>query len=223
MMPRERVLVFGRLPEPGKTKTRLAPALGDEGAATLYAAFLDDAVAGLAAGTDRELWVPSRPGADRLATRYPSVSLRFQRRGDLGEKLADAFERTFEDAVDYAVIVGSDHPTLPRDHVPRALRALRGAHLALGPTRDGGYYAIGLRRYAWPSAAGLFDGAPWSRPELLEWTRARAVELDLCHVELPAWYDVDRPEDLIVMERDLDPDSATGRVWEKLGPELAVE
>ncbi len=208
--PRERVLIFGRLPETGTTKTRLAPALGEAGAAALYRAFLDDTIAASPSDVSLELWVPDRPEAvEKLSMRYPDVQVRLQSEGSLGEKLADAFERTFSDGVDYVVIVGSDHPTLPTDRVPRALRALRGAHLVLGPTTDGGYYAIGLRRYAWPGAAGLFEDAPWSTPELIEWTRTRADQLDLCHVELPVWYDVDRPEDLERMRADLRPDSAT--------------
>jgi len=214
---RERVLVFGRLPEPGTTKTRLAPALGERGAAELYRAFLDDAIALSSTDASHELWVPDRPDAvATLSARYPHVRVRLQTDGDLGEKLIDAFERTFKDGVDYAVVLGSDHPTLPTDRMPRALRALRAAHLVLGPTRDGGYYAVGLRRYAWPGAAGLFEGAPWSSPDLMDWTRARAQALDLCHVELPDWYDVDRPPDLQQMADDLRPGSATATAWEAL-------
>lgn len=212
--PRERLLVFGRLPEPGHAKTRLAPLIGEEAAAGLYAAFLDDAVALGTGLASRELWVPDRPGArNELEHRYPDVRVRLQPPGDLGIRLETAFADAFREGIDYAVALGTDHPTLPADYLRRAFRALRGAHLVLGPTRDGGYYAIGLRRHAWPGAAELFRGAPWSEPDLLAWTRSRAAELDLCHVELPAWYDVDRPEDLERMETDLEEGAATTRAW----------
>ncbi|MDH3732833.1 MAG: TIGR04282 family arsenosugar biosynthesis glycosyltransferase [Gemmatimonadota bacterium] len=224
MKPHERLIYFGRLPEPGLTKTRLQPRVGPEGAARLYQSFLDDLVARDVGVSDRELWVPDRPGArSTLGSRYPDLGVRLQPGGDLGARLAAAFSAAFDDGVDYAVIVGSDHPTLPADYLRRAFRALRGAHLVLGPTGDGGYYAVGLRRYCWPRARGLFAEAPWSEPRLLEWTRERAVELDLCHVELPAWYDVDTPEDLSLLRNDVQAGSATARTLVEIIPEDDTE
>ena len=210
-------MLFGRLPEAGRTKTRLEPALGSEGAARLYRAFLDDCIARSPDNVELELWVPARPGArETLSESYPEVRVRLQPEGDLGERLRFAFDSAFEEGVDYATVAGTDHPTLPRDYIMRAFRALRSAHLVVGPADDGGYCAIGLRRYCWPAAEGLFEGAPWSRPDLLGWTRRRARELDLCHVELPDWYDVDGPEDLDRLRRDVDPGSRTAEVLAEL-------
>lgn len=215
-VPRRTLVVFGRLPEAGLSKTRLVPALGDEGAAELYRAFLDDTIASATAIAPTELWVPPRPGArERLARRY-GVTVREQRGRDLGGRLADAFERSFAGGSDYVAVLGSDHPTLPAEYIERLFRALVGAHLAVGPTHDGGYYAIALRRYCWPRARGLFAGAPWSTDRLLEWTRARAESLDLCHVELPLWYDVDEPADLERLREDAKPDSRTARALASL-------
>ncbi|MFV1986163.1 MAG: TIGR04282 family arsenosugar biosynthesis glycosyltransferase [Gemmatimonadota bacterium] len=212
MIPRQRLVLFGRLPEPGRTKTRLAPVLGMAGAATLYEAFLDDLVALDVGTSQRELWVPARPDAiRRLGLRYPGLRIRLQPEGDLGARLRAAFEAAFADGMDHAVIVGSDHPTLPEEFVRRAFRTLGDAGLVIGPTGDGGYYAIGLRKYCWPDAAGLFDDAPWSTPDLYAWTRKRAGELGLHHVELSAWYDVDTPSDLDRLRRDVVPGSATAR------------
>lgn len=177
-------------------------------------------------GARPELWVDPRPGAlGTLSDRYPGLPVRLQGEGDLGARLSDAFERSFAERADHVVVVGSDHPTLPPPYLERAFRALRGAHLVLGPTADGGYYALGLRRYAWPAAAGLFEGIPWSTSAVLEETRGRAAALDLCHVELPSWYDVDEPDDLWRLRRDAPPESATARTLAELtaptGPEAA--
>ena len=222
MTGRERVILFGRLPRPGEVKTRLIPAIGARGAARLYQAFLDDAVASASSAGDLELWVPDAPGAvEQLSARYPGAAIRLQPEGDLGDRLRAAFGAAFAEGVDHAVVLGSDHPTLPPGHVERALRALRGAHLVLGPAEDGGYYAIGLRRYCWPAAAGLFEGAPWSTPDLLEWTRRRAADLALCHVELPVWYDVDGPDDLERLHGDVRAGSATGRALAALNLDMA--
>lgn len=164
-----------------------------------------------------ELWVPERPGAlEHLGARYPAARVRLQPGGSLGDRLAMAFAGAFGDGADRAVAVGSDHPTLPAGFVEDAFDALGATPLVVGPTCDGGYYAIGAQRSVWPSARGLFADAPWSRPELLAWTRARIASLRLDYTELPEWYDVDRPEDLPRMARDLTDESATARAWARL-------
>lgn len=212
-----RLLVFGRLPEPGIAKTRLAPFLSDEAASDLYQSFLDDALRVGDGICELELWVPERPGAfTQLSLRYPSVTVRLQPEGSLGDKLMAAFEASFSEGIDCVLAVGSDHPTLPAEYLKQGFCALRLASAVLGPTDDGGYYAVGLKRQAWPKASGLFLSAPWSTPTLLQWTRECAIKLGLLYKELPTWYDVDRPEDLWRMEDDLDIDSATGRVWESI-------
>lgn len=208
-----RLVVFGKLPEPGRTKTRLSPVLGPHGAAELYHAFLDDTMdlAARVRADERELWIPRRPGAESLAARYPWARLRWQGPGDLGERLRRAFGAAFQEGADYVLALGSDHPTLPADYLERGFSALKGAHLVLGPSVDGGYYAVALRRYAWPRAAGLFRDIPWSTPRVLERTRERARADGLCHVELPTWYDVDEPAALRLLRRDVTPESRTSQ------------
>lgn len=212
-----RLLVFGRLPEPGYVKTRLQPRLTGEECAALYEAFLDDVMRLAPDGVGVELWVPERPGAlERLGARYPAARIRLQPGGSLGDRLATAFACAFSEGADRAVAVGSDHPTLPAGFVEGAFDGLGASPLVLGPTRDGGYYAIGARRLVWPAARGLFADAPWSSSGLLAWTRARMASLRLDYTELPEWYDVDRPEDLPRMVRDLTDESATARAWARL-------
>lgn len=230
--PVRRLLVFGKLPEPGRTKTRLAPSLGAAGAADLYGAFLQDtlALARAVPGAEVELWIapPPRAGkastAPREATVAPPAALagtgvpvRRQVGADLGARLAAAFATSFAEGADHVLIVGSDHPTLPGAYLSRGFRALRSAQLVIGPTSDGGYYAVGLKRLAWPGAAALFRDIPWSTPEVLRLTRRRAESLDLCRAELPIWYDVDEPADLELLGRDVAPGTATRKVLERLG------
>jgi rSAM/selenodomain-associated transferase 1 len=207
-------VIFAKLPRPGHAKTRLAPQLGPRGAADLYQAFLDDTmrVAGQIEEAVCELWVVRQPKAvQTLAARYPGVPVHLQSDGDLGDRLEKAFDSRFEEGADSVMIIGSDHPTLPPAHLRRGFDALEESDLVLGPTSDGGYYAIGLPRQAWPRAAALFGAIPWSTPDVLAETRRRAEEQKLRRVELPEWYDVDEPQQLARLMRDADPSSATGR------------
>lgn len=218
-MPQRRLILFAKVPEPGRAKTRLAPGLGEEGAARLYQAFLDDAIAlcGRVEGASLELWASGGAGVrEYFAGRYPELPVRLQSGRDLGERLSGAFESSFAAGADHVVIAGSDHPTLPSSYLDRAFSALVDAQLVIGPSADGGYYAIGLARHAWPEAASLFVGVPWSTPAVLETTRRTARRLGIGHVELPEWYDVDDPSGLRRLRREADPASHTGRMLARL-------
>lgn len=205
----------------------MAPLLGEEGAAELYRAFLDDTVGVVRRVPvgEREIWVPrdGRRGRDArarwMARRYPDLGLRWQEGASLGERLAHAFETAFGEGVERAAIVGSDHPTLPARHLERAFRRLRRTPVVLGPTRDGGYYTVALRRDVWPRSASLFEGVPWSTAELLEVTLRRVRELGLEVELLPEWYDVDEPRDLERLRRDVAAGSRTARALARLAPE----
>ena len=61
--------------------------------------------------------------------------------------------------------------------------------MVLGPSDDGGYYLIGVRRL-YPE---LFDDMPWSTPQVYDETLKRTAESGLRVASLPAWYDVDTP------------------------------
>lgn len=218
-VPQRRLILFAKVPEPGRAKTRLAPGLGEEGAARLYQAFLDDAIAlcGRVEGASLELWASGDAGVrEYFAGRYPDLLVRLQSGRGLGERLSGAFESSFAAGADHVVITGSDHPTLPSSYLDRAFSALIDVQLVIGPSADGGYYAIGLARHAWPEAASLFIGVPWSTPAVLETTRRTARRLGLGHVELPEWYDVDDPSVLRRLRREADPASHTGRMLARL-------
>lgn len=216
---RRLLMLFGKLPVPGEAKTRLSPRLGAEGAAELYRAFLDDTVR-LARGlhdVELELWVPAAPGAEPyFRRRYPDLALRWQAKGDLGVRLTAAFEAAFRRGAGAAVALGSDHPTLPGAYLESAFERLERQELVLGPSEDGGYYAVGLRRPAWPRAARLFEGIPWSTDQVLSRTRTRAEELELHAAALPAWYDVDEPEHLKRLSSDVVEGSRTAGALERL-------
>jgi hypothetical protein len=70
--------------------------------------------------------------------------------------------------------------------------AAPGDRIVLGPSTDGGYYLIGMKR----PHPGLFEDIRWSTDQVLSQTLARAADLGLPVVSLPAWYDVDDAETL---------------------------
>ncbi len=189
-MSRPALIVFAKVPQPGRVKTRLTPPLTPAEAAALYDAFLRDALdryAGLGAapgGPAVRLYLAGDGGED-LAR--PGVSVHRQRGAGLGERMLRAFVETFAAGHDRAVVVGTDHPTLPLDFFGLAFDTLDDPLTAvLGPSDDGGYYLLGLNDIV----PDLFDMA-YSHPDVFQDTLDRAMEVDLTPVVLPAHYDVD--------------------------------
>jgi rSAM/selenodomain-associated transferase 1 len=203
------LVVFARDPVPGRVKTRLAPVLGDGGAAALHAAFVRDLCERLVGAGPWEVTVAADPGPDtpffkELAAALP-VAVTAQGDGDLGARMARGLRHALEAGADAALLIGTDLPTLPVGHLRAALEALGGAPLVLGPSVDGGYYLVGARRDAlddWDRITeGLFTGIPWGADTVLLDTlgRANGVPVTLG----PAWYDVDDPPDLERLRRHL--------------------
>ncbi len=190
-----RLLVFAREPVPGRVKSRLVPALGEEAVAVLYRKMLEgvlETVAGLA-GAQGELWCDAAereaPVCMELAARF-GLGLWRQSGADLGERMFRALASGAGDGP--AVLIGSDCPGYDAGYLSDAFDTLREVDVVLGPALDGGYVLIGLNH----PAVRLFQGVSWGGPRVLEQTRERLRELGLCWHELPALRDLDRPEDL---------------------------
>ncbi len=113
-----------------------------------------------------------------------------QSEGDLGTRMLAALGRALASGRPKVLILGSDSPQLPADHI-RALLASR-ADVAIGPTDDGGYYAIACSRIS----ARMFEGVRWSTEHAYSDTVAAAERSGLTCECGPPWFDVDRPEDL---------------------------
>jgi hypothetical protein len=226
MEPLPSLVLFARTPAPGRVKTRLVPPLSQEDALRLYLAFLEDAAAISAAPGRWSSVLEAEPDPDdpALAALFPPPwRRRKQAPGDLGERLTEAFEREFSAGAPAAVALGSDHPAMAKRLLEEAFSRLElGGKAVIIPAEDGGYCAIGLA--AGVPVREVFLEIPWSTPFVLSATRMRLAALGLEEAVLEPTYDVDRPEDLDRLRRDLarrDPEGrdyprATGRLLESL-------
>lgn len=191
MTDRPALIVFAKVPEAGRVKTRLCPPLSHAQAAALYDAFLRDALdryAALAAGGGPAVRL-YLAGLDRAPDGLvpPCVSVHRQQGAGLGERMLRAFVETFAAGHDRAVVVGTDHPTLPTAYFGMAFETLTDPLTAvLGPSDDGGYYLLGLNEVV----SDVFD-MDYSHPDVFEDTLERVMEADLTPVVLPPHYDVD--------------------------------
>ncbi len=197
------LIIFTRLPCPGRNKTRLIPALGEEGAAMFHDRLARHAF-GLARSfcinqTNLKLIVRIEGGSPEEGRDWlGECEIREQGPGDLGERLDRAVSEAFQQGARQVVVIGTDCPELNQRILSDAFEALLEYPQVFGPACDGGYYLVGL---AAPCPL-VFQGIEWGGPEVLRQSLAAAPDAYLLEI-LP---DVDVPEDLpaamIALEKD---------------------
>lgn len=198
---RRALILFTRVPEPGKTKTRLMPVYSPEQCAEIHTEFLRH-IAKEAGDVYADLRVYATPSVGDPAFRalFPKNTEFFLQEGeDLGVRMERALTETLEAGYDSAVLFGTDLPELTAEDFRGAFRILEQRDAVIGPTGDGGYWLIGLNA---PSHAP-FEPKEYGTGTVLEHTMSgmRAAGLSVGMVR--TLDDVDTPEDLdAYRERD---------------------
>jgi len=192
------LMQFAKWPEAGRVKTRLIPALGVDGALrahlTLTLAVLENLHR---SGLTVQFWwdreVESAP-VDAVevvrAIEHRGLGQRIQQGANLGSRMLNALENGLQSHA-YALIVGSDCPSVEPGYVHQAVSGLEHYDVVLGPSDDGGYVLIGARRIV----PGMLDGIEWGTEGVLEQTCIRLEKLGLSVGLLEPRWDVDEPED----------------------------
>ena len=187
--------VMTKVPRAGRVKTRLTPPLTPEEAAALNTCFLRDTAAAieLAAGEGiaRGIGVYTPIGEESAyGGILPGSFELIPQRGDaFGERLTNAAEDLFAVGFDSVCLIDSDSPTVPQRAYSEAARLLSqsGDRIVFGPSADGGYYLIGMKKLQ----HRLFEDIDWSTERVADQTIERASELGVTVELLPTWYDVD--------------------------------
>ena len=198
--PSKRLLVFARLPELGKVKTRLAAEIGAERALEVYESLLREVIAAVGTSTpDLEIEVmwPPTPTATGASLRraFGPHALAVQTGTSLGDRLSMALsERFFFHRTETIVVIGVDDPSLTRELIDRAFALLESCEYVLGPATDGGYYLIGCRALAYDST--VFQDVEWGTPAVLATTLSRIAALGRTVALLPEHFDIDTAADL---------------------------
>ncbi len=188
-MKKEVVLVFQKNEVLGKVKTRLASGMGELRALEIYRHLVQSTYSVLE-DVSAPVWTYY---SDFIPEKVnPLIEKSFVQEGqDLGERMANAFARSFESGMEKVVLIGTDCPTLQSQHLSKAFEALTHSDLVLGPAIDGGYYLIGMKC----RADYLFEGIAWSTAEVLSQTLAVASANGLDFTLLDELSDIDTQED----------------------------
>ena len=189
------LIIFAKAPLAGFAKTRLIPALGEQGAARLAKLLLEHAISEALSSHINSIELCLTPTLDSACWHHvnlpESVSLSEQGDGDLGQRMARASKRAIENHT-HVLLMGTDCPALDRQYLNLAAEELSCHDACLAPVSDGGYALMGLSAFH----ASLFEDIPWSTDKVCELTLERFRILDWQVAHLKQLHDIDEAEDL---------------------------
>jgi uncharacterized protein len=193
--------IFAREPIAGKTKTRLIPLLGAEGAAQFHQRCIQAAVgtAQRAALGEVHLFVTPALQADSFFyTLSPNIKCMVQSGENLGARMHNAFVCALQNS-QRMIIVGTDCPALNADHLHEVNSWLTQYDgVCFIPAEDGGYVLVAMSQ---PHAA-LFIGIDWGTENVMAQTRIAAKNAGIQIHEMPPLWDIDTPNDYLRLAED---------------------
>ena len=207
MMLRKRskraLILFSRIPEPGKTKTRMMPYLTADECADLQRNCLCDILrqAGKISGIDLIFCFTGEQRGFSLKKlcggrfkKKPAAGIRMlsQGEGNLGERMNRAFRKVFAKGYDSCVLIGSDVPEIRSSDLADAFKALETKDVVMGKTTDGGYYLIGMKAVH----PELFMGSDYSHNRVADQLVEAAGRTGLKMAYIRPLHDLDVPDDL---------------------------
>ncbi|NOZ61366.1 MAG: glycosyltransferase [Calditrichaeota bacterium] len=190
------LLIFVKAPQSGKVKTRLNPPLREEQILKLYRVMVEELVDQFRNVDFCQVKIfcapPSAVGQfrDWLGN---DMAYYAQQGDDLGEKMHNAIKQILKKGFEKVVLIGSDIPTIDLTTIIRAFSVLENSDVTLGPSLDGGYYLIGMKK---PRKV-LFENIIWSTDKVLRQTIARIQQNELSLSQIEVKNDIDTYDDLV--------------------------
>ncbi|MEI6857792.1 TIGR04282 family arsenosugar biosynthesis glycosyltransferase [Psychrilyobacter sp.] len=188
------VVIMSRIPVPGKTKTRLEGFLTSKECADLHRAFLKDI---LTMRTDKNKFLSygDEGPLELVENILPYDVETFPQRGEnLGEKMKNVFIHLFSLGYENIVLFGADIPEITETDIENALKKLKKSDLVFGPTLDGGYYLVGMKKI---HEIVFSDEIKWGSASVFEKTinliKKKGIDVDLIDIQ----EDIDTKDDLI--------------------------
>jgi len=194
--------IFCKTPKRGFVKTRLAASVGDQKALEIYLDLLkitDQETKPFSSSRHLFLVSALEDSVEKMRSTLqqqglfidPKINFAIQQGEDLGQRMFAAFKNLFKNHRS-VVLIGCDLPDLTSALISKAFDALQSNDLVIGPSCDGGYYLIGLKK----EMPDLFKEISWSSEKVLKQTLERAERLSLKVQLLEKLRDIDTVDDL---------------------------
>ncbi len=189
MMTDNLIIIFVKNNQPGQVKTRLAEIIGDHKASEVYALLVDKTLNCIqTVEAEKHIYFSSYLENDTFSDYGHFI----QKGNDLGARMQNAFETSFNTGYQNVILIGSDLPDISAKIINQAYQQLKVNDIVLGPAEDGGYYLIGLSHML----LSVFKNKPWSQPNLLDVTLNELSQNNFKVALLETLNDIDTFEDL---------------------------
>lgn len=186
------LIIFYKNPEVGAVKTRLAATLGKEKALDIYLKLADHTrIISKYIEADKVVYYSNTIQTED-AWSSSVFGKKVQVGDDLGERMLNAFQQSFEMGYKQVCIIGTDCLELDADIIEQAFNDLTSNEIALGLAKDGGYYLLGMKRLH----PHLFQDKQWSTSTVGHDTLLDILHKKLSYKLLPLLSDIDVEEDL---------------------------
>ena len=191
------LIIFVKYPEKVEVKTRIGNDIGSEKAKAIYSAITLFLLSVLSNSDYYSMTVAFTPKnimkdvKDWLNIHH--AEYKPQLGESLGEKISDAFDKSFNSGFLNTVIIGSDCIEINGELINKAFDYLEDHDCVLGPARDGGFYLIGLKNQNYPY---IFNGIEWSTDKVLKSTIKKIDQNNLSYKLLDVLNDIDKVEDV---------------------------
>lgn len=188
------LIVFAKNTVLGKVKTRLAKTVGDINALNVYIK-LKEKTAEIIQQTSYETHLFYSDFIEQDIVWDNVVKQKHIQLGnDLGERMSNAFQRSFKEGYSRVILIGTDLWTLEKEDIIQGFETLKEHSFTIGPAQDGGYYLIGMTRFK----PDLFQDKKWGESDVFEKTMKNLVDESV--YLLKEKNDIDYYEDLLPFE-----------------------
>ncbi|MCK5706415.1 MAG: TIGR04282 family arsenosugar biosynthesis glycosyltransferase [Candidatus Aureabacteria bacterium] len=193
-MQENALIIFVKYPESGLVKTRLAKTIGKDEAAQFYRILVENILENCISKDYRTIifYSGNCEANDLMNWLGKDLDYIAQVGGSIGERMFSAFRGVFQKEAGKVVLIGSDCLFVNAKVVQQAFKELEKVHVTIGPSKDGGYYLLGLSRLQ----EEIFNGIDWSTDKVMEQTKQTLNRVGVAYSLIDEYFDIDTFEDI---------------------------
>lgn len=198
---KEAIIIFTRVPIPGQTKTRLQTFLTKEECAQIHKNFLKD-IKRTCENLKKDIFIFYTPEDKNNILKSifgENHRYKIQEGKDLGEKMYNSIDYVLSKKYKSCILIGTDIPFLKEEDLKKAFKILRKKDVVLGPTKDKGYYLVGMKN----STKSLFENIEYGHGNVLDNTVESIKSMNLTYDLTNENVDIDEMEDLFYFYNEI--------------------
>ncbi|MDZ7765762.1 MAG: TIGR04282 family arsenosugar biosynthesis glycosyltransferase [Melioribacteraceae bacterium] len=189
------IILFVKYPVEGNVKTRLAKTIGNAKAAKIYSLLAENIITNIKKMTNtyNYLFYSNSSEKEKIKKWIKGNFFYAPQKGNgLGERMSNAFRLVFGHGAKKVLIIGTDIPGLSTEIIKEAVTKLDEYDAVIGPSPDGGYYLLGMKRFI----PELFENITYSTDSVFEETIKKIKNENLTYSLLNTKEDIDTEDEL---------------------------